>query len=190
MALFQVFQFYTSINSRKKIVFLLAGANILIEEDVAMVCVAGVLLRRTKEGLNVSFIHHLHILVVKEEPVVVALDEADVVAMVGAASDVHDDGEERVLGIRILDGVAELQFEGEDHSVRQLLVPPQLFYVLETLQMDDQHVWRPLYLHSLLGFLQAAAFVTEELVLGIQSLCRTEVFETACNGTILLYIKA
>ena len=58
----------------------------LVEEEVPVVGVVAELLRRAEVGLHQRLVHDLHVLVVEEEPVVVALDKADVVPVVGATA--------------------------------------------------------------------------------------------------------
>ncbi len=51
----------------------------LIQQDVPMLCSAVVLLRRPKGLLHMGLVDHVHQLIVQQQPVLAALDEADVV---------------------------------------------------------------------------------------------------------------
>ena len=54
----------------------------LIQEDVSMLRVAVVLLRRPEGLLHVGLIHHIHQLVIQQQPVLAALDEADIMTCI------------------------------------------------------------------------------------------------------------
>jgi hypothetical protein len=119
----------------RKLVLLLQA---LVKENVTMVGVVRVFLSGSKKCLYNRLVNNLHVLVVEEQPVVVALDQAHVVAMVWATPNVHHHREQRVLGLGarcIVSCVAQLQFQGEHYTVRQLLVTTQLLNVLEPLQV-------------------------------------------------------
>ena len=54
----------------------------LIQEDVSVLRVAIVFLRRPEGLLHVGLIHHIHQLVIQQQPVLAALDEADIVTCI------------------------------------------------------------------------------------------------------------
>eukprot|EP00965_Chrysotila_dentata_P222966 6193298-Pleurochrysis_carterae.AAC.1 len=58
-------------------------------------------------------------------------------------------------------------------------------HALEPLEVEREHVRQPLDAHALLGFLQRAARVAEELVLAAQRLRRREVAHARRNGRVL-----
>lgn len=121
-----------------------------------MVSVTGVLLGRSEEGLNCGLINHLHILIVKEEPVVVALHEAHIMPVVRPTPHMHYHGKQRIFRICIFYRIDELEIKREHDSVGQLLVAAQLLNVLEPLEVDHKDLRGLFDLHPLLGLLQAA----------------------------------
>lgn len=148
--------------------FLALPTKALIEQDIAMICVATTMLpRRAIECLQGGFLADLDGVIVERKPVTMAFNLAYVVSMVGAAPNMDYNRKEGVLAVSVFRHAAQLQLQGIYHSVRQFLVPAKLLNVLEALQVDHQYVWRLLYLHSLVCFLQTAAFVTKELILAI-----------------------
>lgn len=93
------------------------SGNALIEQDVPMVRVARILLCRPKKCLHRRLINHLHILVIKEEPVVVTFHKADIMTMVRPASYVDDNCKQRVLIVRIIHCVGQLQLHRKHDTV-------------------------------------------------------------------------
>ena len=82
-----------------------------------MVCVARVFMRGTEESLQGLLLNHLHIFIIKEQPVVVAFDEAHIMPMVGTTSDMDHDSEEGVLSVYVIGCITELQLHGEYYPV-------------------------------------------------------------------------
>lgn len=91
--------------------------NSLIEQDITVIRIARILLSGPEERLHGRFVNHLYILVVEEEPVVVALNKADIVTVVGPTTDVDHHSKQGVLGVSVLHCVDQLQLEGEHHPV-------------------------------------------------------------------------
>ena len=94
------------------------SSKALIEEDVTMICVIRILISRSEESLNSRFIYHLHIVIVKAQPVVMAFHEADIVPVVGPNPNMNDDSEQGILRVGIFHGVAQFQLQREHNAVR------------------------------------------------------------------------
>ena len=80
----------------------------------------------------------------------------------------HNDGKQLILAVRVdrlVANIGELEVDGERDAVRELLEALELLDVLEALQVQREHVWQSLDPHALIGLLQRAARVAEELVL-------------------------
>jgi len=107
--------------------------NTLVEQDIAMIRVASIFTRRAVERLQGGLWYHLDIVVIKGQPVVMALDLGYVVSLVWTATQVDHHGEEGVLAVRIIGVAAELQLQGVYHPIRQLLVTVKLLDELEAL---------------------------------------------------------
>jgi len=69
------------------------GSKGLVKENVPVIRITRILLSRSEECLNGRFIDDLHIIIVKEQPVVVAFHETDIVPMVGPTPDVDNNSE-------------------------------------------------------------------------------------------------
>ena len=72
--------------------------------------------------------------------------------MMQSLSNMHYDSSKAVRAVRIrgLGGsVEEAQREGENDPISKLLESPNVFLVLEALEMQRQHIWRLLDLHSI-----------------------------------------
>lgn len=66
--------------------------------------------------------------------------------------------------------VEQLEFPGENDTVRELGVTVILFHVLEPLEVERKDLWETLHSQSLCGLLFAAALLTVVLVLCCQGL--------------------
>ncbi len=134
----------------------------------------------------------LHHLVVEQQPTsVLGLDDGDVVAVVGIAADVHDDGVQLIdaVGVlRVVRGVEHAQIVGIHDPVEELLQATVVLRVLETLQMQSENLGQLLDLHALLGFLQAAAVVAMKLVALAQHLLGGELLQARRDRRVLLEI--
>jgi len=131
-----------------------------------MVCIVWILLCRPKKCLHNRLINHLNILIIKEEPVVVTLDQTHIVSMIRSTAHMHYHSKQRVLRFRprgIICGITKLEFQREYHPVRKLLIPAQLLNVLEALEMKCQNAWWWLYLHSLLCLLQTGRRIPDDI---------------------------
>lgn len=133
---------------------LLINNKAFVEENIPMICVARVFLRRPEKSLDSRLIHHLHILIVEKQPVIMALYKTNIMPVIWPTSNMNHHSKQRVLRVTILQCGAELQFQREHDTIRQLLVSIQLFHKFESLEMDDQDTRWFLYLHPFLGFLQ------------------------------------
>lgn len=83
-----------------------------------MICIAGVLLSRSKECLDSRFVDHFHVLIIKEQPMVVAFHKTNIMPMVRTTSHVYDDCKQRVLCVCIFHRVVQFQLQREDNTIR------------------------------------------------------------------------
>lgn len=125
----------------------------LIEQDVAMIRIAGIFTGGAVECLQGGFRDHLDIVIIKGQPMIMALDFGYVVSLVGSAPQMDHHSKERVLAVCIIRYATELQLQRVHHSIRQFLVPIKLLDELEALQVYNQYLWYLLYLHPFLCFL-------------------------------------
>ena len=121
----------------------------------------------------------------------------------------NDDSPELVQSIRIsysVGGVEQTQIEGKSDPIIQLDVSLETFFVLESFQMQREHIRKFLDLHPVLhrssaedqgggtrdeplfGFLQSATLVAGELVPMTEHLARAELTEAGGDGRVGLDI--
>lgn len=144
------------------------------EEDIPMVGVTWLLLCRSEEGLNSRLIYHLQILIVKEEPVAVALYETHITFMIRPTSHMDYHSKQRIFCVCIFYRIDELKLKRGHDSVGQLPVVAQMFDVVKPLEMDHKDLVGLLDLHPLLGFLLAATRKWSDTELSWDALDKTK----------------
>jgi hypothetical protein len=91
--------------------------NAIVKQDVAMIRIATIFTRRAIERLQGGLRDHLNIVIIKGQPMIMALDFGYVVSLVGATPQVDHNSNERILAVCIVRYATELQFQGVHHSV-------------------------------------------------------------------------
>lgn len=142
--------------------------------------------------------------IVKKDPLIVALDDRHIVSMVRATPNVYHTRPEfiksiRVIGIITLDPcqlnqfhllvlwayrVEQSQLKWENDAVGQLDILLELFLVFKPLQMKRQDVGQLLDLHPSLGFLQATTDIAEIFVLVAKRFASRELAKAGCDGGV------
>lgn len=90
--------------------------NAFVEQNVAVISVTSEFLSRSKECLDTGLINHLDILIIKEQPVIMALDQANIVTMVCSTSNMDDYCKQGVLRFGAIHCV-QFQFHGEYNPI-------------------------------------------------------------------------
>lgn len=93
---------------------------LLVEQDVSVLCRASVLLCGSKKHGYAAFRYRFHILVIKQQPLILALGDANVMPVVEPSTYVDHCSKEGVQDIWIvciISGVAELQLDRESHTI-------------------------------------------------------------------------
>ena len=93
-----------------------SSTNAFVEQNVSMISVTSEFLCRSKERLDTGLINHLDILIIKEQPVIMALDQANIVTMVCSASNMDDYCKKGVLRFGAIHCV-QFQLHGEYNPI-------------------------------------------------------------------------